>query len=120
MSEIAFYNLDTDATPDISANDIVMAKSIADELHGHYPGQLWAITCDGRTGLITIRNLFLAGDRGYVLNMANNYSASDLMQRVKMAGGEILERFRMKRGRFDEAHYHTLPTNFAGRLEYDK
>lgn len=102
------------------ANDYLMAKQIAETLHSHYPGQRWAVTCDSRTGLITIRNLWLSGTYGYILKIAHVSTASLLADTVKHAGGEIMERFGMARGRFNEAKYLTMKTDFAGRLEFDR
>jgi hypothetical protein len=112
--------LDTGAGVDISSNDFMMSRTIAEALHAHYPGHLWAVTCEGKTGLITIRDLFLSGAYGYVLKIGDVFSISDLERKAIMGAGEILERFKMERGRFDEAKYHTMKTDFAGRLEFDK
>lgn len=110
----------SDDTRAPTANDFNMAKTMAEALHRHYPGQRWAVTCDGATGIATIRNLFLSGTYGYILKLPAIYSASAYEKDVIRAGGEVLERFKMRRGTFDEAAYHDLPTNFAGRLEFDK
>lgn len=115
---VKFENMDLSATPDIDANDLILSRTIAEALHAHYPGHLWGITCE--RGIITIRDLYLSGHYGYVLHVHGIYSISSLIKRAITAGGEILERFKMARGRFDEAAYHQLPTDFAGRLEFDK
>ena len=112
-------NIVTDATAP-TANDYNMAKDMAEALHAHYPGHQWAVTCDGRTGIATIRDLFLSGTYGYVLRLPAIYSFSAFRKEVIMAGGEVLERFKMARGRFDEAAYSELQPNFAGRLEFQK
>lgn len=112
--------LDDGQGVDVSSNDFLMSRTIAEALHAHYPGHLWAVTCEGKTGLITIRDLFLSGRYGYVLKIGDVYSISDLSRQAIMGAGEILERFKMERGRFDEAKYHTMKTDFAGRLEFDK
>lgn len=109
-----------DGTTVAQANDYVMAKHMAETLHSHYPGQRWAVTCEGRTGLMTIRNLWCSGTYGYVLKIGEVYSISQLTKDVVKAGGEILERFHMDRGRFNEVKYHDIPLDFAGRLEFDR
>jgi hypothetical protein len=38
---------------------------------------------------------------------------------VVMAGGEILERFRQKRGQFDDTLYHDLSMDSKGKLNGD-
>jgi hypothetical protein len=111
-------NIAPDATlSDITFNDYIMARDMAETLHKHYPGHLWAVTCEGRTGIATIRDLYLSGQWGYVLKLPAIYSAAAMARDVMRAGGEVLERFRMARGRFNENQYQELPTNFAGRLE---
>lgn len=112
--------LDDDATSTI--NDMLMAKQIAETLMKHWPSpHLWAVTCDGSTGIATIKNLNLSGTWGYVLRLPKIYSASSFAADVQRAGGEILERFGMGRGRhFDEAQYAALKTNFAGDFLFEK
>ena len=112
-------NIAADATA-LNLNDFLMAKDMAEALHAHYPGHQWAVTCDGTTGLATIRNLMLSGHFGYVLKLPEIYSASAFRKHVIMAGGEVLERFQVARSEFDEAAYTDLKTDFAGRLEYQK
>lgn len=107
-------------SPSVEANDFVMARNMAEALHRAYPGQLWAVTCEGAHGIATVRNLLLSGQWGYVLKLPAIYSASSFEADVVRAGGEILERFRLARGRFNPEQYYSLPTNFAGRLEFDR
>ena len=111
-------NLVTDA-PSIRANDLVMAKDMADALHTAYPGHLWAVNVNGDKGLADIYNLALSGDRAYRMHLNTIYSASEFKKDVLRAGGEILERFRVARARFNLDHYSTLPTDFAGRHKVD-
>lgn len=103
-----------------TANDYVMAKNVADTLNTHYPGHLWAINVDGEQGTVTIMDLLLSGTWGYLLKIPAIYSESSFQKDVLRAGGEILERFRMTRGRFDDAQYAQLATNFAGDPEFDQ
>lgn len=117
MSNV-LYGLD--ATADESVNDFVMAKNIAETLNGHYPGHLWAVTVDGKKKRVEIRNLLLSGNWGFVIQLNGMYSVSDLTHRAKLGAGEILERYRMRVGRFDEAQYSTMSTDFAGRFEFDR
>lgn len=113
-------NIATDA-PQLSANDLTMAKHMADTLHQHYPGHLWAVTCDGTTGIATIRNLMLSGDWGFVLKLPAIYSASEWNKRVIMAGGEVLERYRIARAGIERTHDQIAaqPMDFAGRIIKD-
>jgi hypothetical protein len=47
------------------------------------------------------------------------YSASSFKKTVLKAGGEILERYRLTRGRFDDVQLSDLTEDFAGRLTAD-
>ncbi len=110
-----------DDTTASTMNDMLLAKQIAETLMAHYPyPHLWAVSCEGRTGIATIKNLNLNGQWGYVLKLPKLYSASSLAKDVVRAGGEILERFHMDRGRFNEQQYTELKTNFAGDFLFEK
>ena len=106
-------------SPELSANDLVMARHMADTLHRHYPGHLWAVTCDGAKGIATVRNLMLSGSWGFVLHLPTTYSASEWDKRVIRAGGEVLERFRISRAGYDRTVDQMLsqPKNFAGHIQ---
>ena len=101
--------------PGVNPLDYNMAKDIGEALHAAYPGHLWAVTCEGEKGIATVRNLALIGNWGFVLKLSDLYSASDWKKKVVMAGGEILERFRLQRGVADHASILELPTDFTGR-----
>jgi hypothetical protein len=51
--------------------------------------------------------------------LGNVYSASAFKKHVIRAGGEILERYRLSRGRFDEVQLSDLTMDFAGRIKAD-
>lgn len=110
MSQI-LVGLDDGASMD-DCHDMVMAKTAADALDKAYPGHLWAVDVNG--GMLNIRNLLLSAEWGYRIKVPTVFTASDLGARVLKGGGEILERFSMARGRFSEAKYLDLKTNFAG------
>jgi hypothetical protein len=99
-----------------NALDLSLAKDIAEALNEHYPGHLWAVNCQGEQGIMTIHNLMLSGQWGFVLKLDNNYSSSDLRKRAILAGGEILERYKVSRGRINHEHMATMDTDFAGRI----
>jgi hypothetical protein len=95
------------------ANELMLAKHAAELLHKHYPGHLWGVNVEGP--FLDVRNFYLAGEWGFRLSIPAIYSASELDARIMRAGGEILERYRQRRGAVDEASVHTLTTDFAGR-----
>ena len=96
------------------ALDMALAKDYADALNTAYPGHLWAISVQGAQGIATIHNLMLSGKYGYLLHLNKRYSASEARKAVVMAGGEILERFKVSRGRMDEGKMNAMPVDFAG------
>lgn len=119
MSDSTLISLD-DAHEHVHPIDYAISKQVSEVLHKHYPDWLWAVNVDHRSGMIDIRNVHLTGQYGYRLKMGATYSASSLERDAIRAGGEILERFRVARGRFDEDRYATAETDFAGRLLFDK
>lgn len=94
--------------PDVSTNDFVTARNIAEKLHQHYPGHLWAVTCDGKKGIATIRNLMLSHDRPYVLHLKTIFGDPHLRS-VLRAGGHILEAYQQPRGKVDMDRIDALP-----------
>lgn len=97
--------------------DIGTAKQMADVLDRHYPNHHWAVNVDSAQGIATVKNFRLSGNWGFVLKLGDTYSGSEFDKRVMMAGGELLERYRLHRGSFRENEYGILPVNFAGQHE---
>lgn len=106
--------------PDLAANDLVMAKNMAETLHRQYPGHLWAVSVDGKQGIADVRNLALSGTWGFRLKLPAIYSASEFDREVMRAGGELLERHRVARRKADPDQLNHLPTDFAGRILVDR
>jgi len=102
------------------AYDMARSKDIGEALNSQYPGHLWAIRVQSQQGIATIHNMSLSETHGYVIKLDNVYSASHLVNRSIAAGGEILERFKIKRGRADNELMDALPKDFAGRVLGDK
>ena len=96
------------------ALDMTTAKDYADALNTAYPGHLWAVNVQGDQGIVTIHNLMLSGKYGYLLHLNKRYSASEARKTAVMAGGEILERFKVARGRMNEDKLNQMPVDFAG------
>ncbi len=102
------------------AFDFAKSKDIAEALNSQYPGHLWAVRVQSQQGIATIHNMALSHTHGYVLKLDRMFSASYLTQRAIQAGGEILERFKVARGRVDDELMDALPKDFAGRVLGDK
>ncbi len=95
-----------------TVNELNLAKRTAELLHKHYPGHLWGVNVEG--AFLDVRNFYLSGNYGFRLSIPATYSSSDLDKRIINAGGEILERYRQRRGVIDEAGIHNLKTDFSG------
>jgi hypothetical protein len=75
---------------------MVMARTVAEKLNKHYPGHLWAVVHRGAR--LIIKNLYLSGEWGFVIHIPRIYSISSLGSMPSRAGGELLERYRQRRG----------------------
>ena len=105
--------------PQVSAYELTLAKQMADTLHKAYPEHLWAVSVSAAQGMADIRNLALSGSWGFRLRLVEPYTASDWDRQVRLAGGELLERYRVRRARADMESLTHLPTDFAGRHKAD-
>lgn len=104
--------------PQVSINDFVTARNMAETLQRHYTGHLWAVTCQGEQGIATVRNLNLSGNWGYILKLKDLYGDPG-MKCVIRAGGEILERYRLSRSRVNHERIDELPTLATGMPLFD-
>jgi hypothetical protein len=77
------------------------------------------VNVDSTGGIASVYNLRLSGKWGFILKLRDIYGA-DGMKKVIRAGGELLERYRMRRGTFDVDAYAGLRTDFAGNHIADK
>jgi len=75
--------------------EMLIAKRCADHLHKHYPGHLWAVNVNKDGGTVNIFNLALSSLWGYVLH-TTTVEHDPQLKCVMRAGGELLERARMK------------------------
>jgi hypothetical protein len=114
-----FQGLLTDA-PQVNAFELMLSKDAAEALHTAYPGHLWGVAASERDGMLDVRNLYLSGNWGFRLKIPTMYSASEFKKRVVRAGGELLERFRVSRGRVRADEINSLHTDFAKRKEFDR
>lgn len=84
---------------DVDASLANLIKRYGEALEKKYPGWLWAINPDKRGGVIYIYSLRLSGEWGYVLKTGD--VENDRHEKAAiMAGGEILERYGIRRGKY--------------------
>ena len=99
--------LELDTEPELERRNIALSKLIAEKLHKEYPGHLWAVQADIEQGMATVRNLALSGEWGFYLKLSEVVN-DPYLKKVKWAGGEILERYRLHRGRFEISQLQEL------------
>lgn len=87
-----------EATPD-DVEQASTAIAIGGTLTQHYPGHFWMVGWQG--GSIKVICQSISPDYGFYIHPDKSYSASDLKRKAVMYGGELLERAKMKRGKWD-------------------
>lgn len=95
--------------------DLDTARKIAEVLHRHYPGHLWAVHASAETGIATIHNLRLSGRWGFVIRL-QELNHDRMLKMVVRAGGELLERWRLSRGPLRESEIEGRGENLRGEL----
>lgn len=103
-------------TMEEEAANQMMSKAVADLLLRHYPDHMWLVNSDIHGGVVNIFNPRVSTRMGYTLVVEDWLQQNVVGKRVIMAGGEILERANMRRGRFNPEEYAALPRNFMGEL----
>lgn len=106
--------------PDVAIEEFVTARNIAEELHKNYPDHLWAVSVEGEQGIATVRNLRLSGNMGFIIKLKDIPTHTSLKKVALQAGGELLERYRMARGRYNEDAYSQLHSDHAGLFKPDE
>jgi hypothetical protein len=83
----------------VQLRDIELAKQIADKLHDAYPGHPWMVWAESTQGVVVVRH---QGQEqwekyGFVLHISK---LDPLHKRAVIAGGALLERMGVLRGKF--------------------
>jgi len=77
--------------------DIDVAATMMKWLQKHYPNYPWATACDLKHGIVKFSIPILMGvGHWFVVNL----STHDIIDGMRMGAGQILERYRLRRGRF--------------------
>lgn len=104
--------------PDMpSPEEQFLAMRIAQLLDTKYPGHVWGVHINKTVA--TVRNMMLSGTHGYTLHLSNLRTDDDFNRRVIRAGGEILERFAVSRGKLRTDEIANLNRDFAKRPVFD-
>lgn len=107
-----------DGEDGISASGMMLVKRTADELQRHYPGHLWAVNINEEGGVMTVMNLALSGKWGFLLKLKTVQEDPDLKS-VMRAGGELLERYRLRRGRYEPGAVGDMKRDWRGNAIAD-
>lgn len=97
----------------LTPNEEVLAKRVLATLHQHYPGHIWGVDVDG--AMVNVRNKRIVSQYGYRINTLLMADWA-LDKEVVKAGGELLERFRQRRGRRDEDSIREQPRDLRGHF----
>ena len=92
----------------------ILAKNVGEHLHRKYPGHLWAVNVEG--GVVNVRNLYLSGMWGFRILESEIDPDFKIITR---AGGEILERYHLARGKADADAINSLERNLRGEATHE-
>lgn len=111
MSETAII------TDVVNANTRILCKNCMDMLHKHYPGHPWIVGVDDVGGIVNITHPRLSGLHGFTLHISK---IDNDFKSVIRGAGELLERFRVKRGKIVEDDMAILDRTFTGDAVHDE
>ena len=97
--------------------DMSQAKRIAEILDKHYPGYGWAVTANAKSNIASVMALRLSGTWGFYVHL-DKIDVSG--QKIVNLGGELLERYKVKRGEIDRDQVRNLSRDVAGNFEVEK
>lgn len=93
---------DVAAVDPFKERDFEVARTMKKWLDREYPGHLWACIADLRQGIVKFNIPILMGiDQWWVVNLGTH----DVIDGLRMGAGQILERYRLPRGRFHLASF---------------
>lgn len=82
--------------------DAELAELMMKWLHRHYPGHLWGCVADTRQGIVKFNIPILMGfQTWWVVNLRTH----DIVEGMREGAGQILERYGLRRGRFELASF---------------
>lgn len=110
MTEIALYDART-------IGDMDFASDISRILAREYPGHRFYVHVDSSpsVGMVIIQHWMLSEKDGYYLKLSDLANHDDIKKKCIAAGGEILERFSVRRGKADQDELRMLERQSAFR-----
>ena len=95
-----------DMPTEYDAADEELCRKVSEILNRHYPDHLWMVGADHHAGLIYVElpydTLIHVYNLGFKLHINKLGNAKSMQKKVMKAGGELLERYKLKRGRASE------------------
>lgn len=88
----------------VRPGEAAVAKMIGECLEFHYSGHAWCVQVDAKGGIARIWLPILRRDWGYVVHLSQ-LAGDPRMRAVVRAGGEMLERFGIRRSGFSSEDY---------------
>jgi hypothetical protein len=90
------------ASDPYKARDIAVARTMMAWLEKHYPGHMWGCIADLAQGIVKFNIPILMGvSEWWVVNLRTH----DVIDGMRIGAGQILERYRLPRGRFHLASF---------------
>ncbi len=81
--------------------DAQLAMTIGNEFVRQYPGRGWQVEADIRNGIVKVYNTHISGKFGWIWKTAD-INLGRIAFDVRKIGGEMLERSKMSRGKFND------------------
>lgn len=103
------------AIDQIQINEQKIAHQIGETLNEHYPGHAWCVEVQLLQGVASIRNLNLSGEWGFMLHL-DKLLQDPTPKPIINAGGELLERYNISRGEFNDNEFEHRQRNLKGEL----
>ena len=97
----------TDAEKAAAYRDAMLAKKIGERLELDYPGHYFLTEVMRDQGVAVIRHPLLPAKMGVVIHM-KTLASDPALRSVMRAGGEVLERFNIDRGRYNRDNYRAV------------
>jgi hypothetical protein len=104
-------------SPQIQQANFEISRTVAECLNAHYPGHAWACVANIETGLVSVYNMALSGEWGFILH-CDRLLNDPSMKLVVMAGGELLERYNLSRGTAKNHEYDNLEFDIKGNAVF--
>ena len=99
----------------MTINENKICSAVGQVLEKHYPGYRWYVNCEWWTGVVTVKNLNIHGDYGFVLYLQELLNDLEL-NGVMRAGGELLERCNLPRRNMRPEEVFELKRDLRGNV----